>query len=133
MGAIAASNTAASPRVRAILVVEDEVLIRLVLADTLRDAGYAVVEAANGDEALAVLTSSTPIDVVLTDVNMPGSLDGVGLGRYVRSTRPGLKVIIVSGRTAPTATVDAADAFLSKPYEPAHLLAAIDLLLSDRP
>jgi DNA-binding response OmpR family regulator len=123
MGAIAASNTAASPRVRAILVVEDEVLIRLVLADTLRDAGYAVVEAANGDEALAVLTSST----------MPGSLDGVGLGRYVRSTRPGLKVIIVSGRTAPTATVDAADAFLSKPYEPAHLLAAIDLLLSDRP
>ena len=133
MGAIAACGTAATPHARTVLVVEDEVLIRLVLAETLRDAGYAVVEAANGEEAIAVLASSTALDAVLTDVNMPGSLDGVALGRHVRSTRPGLKVIMVSGQAAPAAAVDAADAFLSKPCEPGAVLAAIESLLSDRP
>jgi CheY-like chemotaxis protein len=132
MGAIAVCGSAACPRGTTILVVEDEVLVRLSLTETLRDEGYCVLEAANADEALAVLTSSTLLDVVLTDVNMPGSLDGVALGRYVRSTRPELKVIIVSGRVAPAVAAEAGDAFLTKPYEPASILRALDVVLSDR-
>lgn len=132
MGAIAVCCGAARHRRGTILVVEDEVLIRLSLAETLRDEGFSVVEAANADEALAILASSTALDVVLTDVNMPGSLDGVALGRYVRSTRPELKVIVVSGRVPPAAAAEAADAFLAKPYDPASIVRTIDLLLSDR-
>src|SRR5258708_5647926 len=98
MGAVAVCGSAPRPQGETVLVVEEEVLVRLSLAATLRDEGFFVLEAANADEAVAVLASSTPIDIVLTDVNMPGSLDGVALGRYVRSTRPGLKVIVVSGR-----------------------------------
>src|ERR1700738_2152919 len=125
MGAIAVCGSPAHPRGPAILVVEDEVLIRLSLAETLRDAGYSVVEAASADEALTVLTSSTPVDVVLTDVNMPGSLDGIALGRYVRTTRPELKVIVVSGRVVPAAVTEVADAFVAKPYDVAKIIATI--------
>src|ERR1700675_4204901 len=98
MGAIAVRSSEQRPRGGTILVVEDEVLVRMALAETLRDEGYSVLEAANADEALGVLASATPLDVVLTDVNMPGSLDGVALGRYARMTKPALKVIVVSGR-----------------------------------
>jgi CheY-like chemotaxis protein len=133
MGAIAVCGGAQRPRGRTILVVEDEVLVRMALAETLRDAGYSVLEAANADEALAVLASSAPLDVVLTDVNMPGSLDGVALGRYVRTTRPTLKVVVVSGRVDPETAAEAADAFLAKPYEPASIVRTIGALLSDPP
>jgi CheY-like chemotaxis protein len=132
MRAIAVSSSAQCPRSETILVVEDEVLVRIALAETLRDEGFSVLEAANADEALAVLASSTPLDVVLTDVNMPGSLDGVALGRYVRTIRPGLKVIVVSGRVPPEVAAEVADAFLAKPYEPASIVRTIDALLSDR-
>lgn len=132
MGAIAICGSAQCPRAETILVVEDEVLVRIALAETLRDEGFSVLEAANADEALAVLASSTPLDVVLTDVNMPGSLDGLALGRYVRTTRPGLKVIVVSGRIPPEVAAGATDAFLAKPYEPASIVRTIDALLSDR-
>ena len=132
MGAIAVSGSAERPRNGTVLVVEDEVLVRMSLAETLRDDGFFVLEAANADEAMAVLASSTPIDIVLTDVNMPGSLDGVALGRHARTTRPGLKVMIVSGRVPPTAASDAADAFLAKPYEAASVVKAINTLLPKR-
>jgi CheY-like chemotaxis protein len=108
------------------------VLVRLPVAETLRDGGHAVVEAANADEALVVLASSTPLALIVTDVNMPGSMDGVALARHVRSTRPGLKVIVVSGRVDPASVHDAADAFLAKPCEPANILRTIDLLLGGR-
>jgi CheY-like chemotaxis protein len=132
MGVIAACNSAESPRSGTILVVEDDVLVRLSVAEALRDGGHAVVEAANADEALAVLASPTPLALIVTDVNMPGSMDGVALARHVRSTRPELKVIVVSGRVDPASATDAADAFLGKPYEPAIILRTIDALLSGR-
>jgi len=77
-----------------ILVVEDEVLIRLVIAQYLRDCGYRVIEAVHADEALLVLRKSElEIDVVFTDVEMPGSMDGFALSQWVRSNRPGVDVI----------------------------------------
>jgi CheY-like chemotaxis protein len=133
MGAFAVCSSSTCPRRITVLVVEDEILVRLSLAATLRDEGFFVIEAANGDEAVAVLASSTPIDIVLTDVNMPGSLDGVALSRYVRSTRPALKVIVVSGRVDQAVAAEVADAFVPKPYDPARILHAIGRLLSGAP
>lgn len=86
-----------------ILIVEDEVLIRFTLADYLRDCGFHVVEAADAGEAIALLQASeTVIDLVFSDVHMPGELDGFGLARWVRSAMPGLPIILTSGvaRTA---------------------------------
>jgi CheY-like chemotaxis protein len=101
-------------------VVEDEVLIRLVIADYLRDCGYKVHEAANADEALAILQApEVSIDVVFSDVEMPGSMDGFGLARWVRSNKPDIQVILTSGvqRSADiAATLCEAGPLLQKPY-----------------
>src|SRR5438874_384004 len=75
----------AKPAPTTILVVEDEVLVRMLIADQLRNAGYSVIEAADADEALALLAHTFNVNVVLSDVQMPGSLDGAGLARIVRS------------------------------------------------
>ena len=76
-----------------VLIVEDEVLIRLVISEYLRDCGYRVIEAANADEALVVLKQEElVIDIVLSDVEMPGSMDGFGLARWIREHRTGLDV-----------------------------------------
>lgn len=82
---------------RTILVVDDEVLIRLEISDYLRDCGFRVIEAAQADEAVAVLSASEPIDLVFTDIHMPGSMDGFGLARWIRDNRPDVKVLLTSG------------------------------------
>lgn len=105
-----------SPRAR-ILVVEDELLIRLVVSDYLRDAGYDVVEAFNGDEALALLQLRLRFDLVITDVRMPGTLDGMALLGVIRETRPTLPVIVTSGHLDPAAALAGGAArFVPKPY-----------------
>jgi len=100
-----------------VLIVEDEVLIRMLLSEVLRQAGYQVIEAANGDEAFLVLTSSPEPDILVTDVRMPGKVDGFALAAFVRRTKPDLKVIITSGHAGPGGAIGLADAFLTKPYE----------------
>jgi two-component system, response regulator PdtaR len=80
-----------------ILVVEDEALVRLWIADELRTAGFLVIEGVSADEALTVLRGTIPIDLVMTDVRMPGSLDGLGLAETVRALWPDLKIILCSG------------------------------------
>jgi CheY-like chemotaxis protein len=80
-----------------VLVVEDEVLIRMAVADYLRECGFSVVEAASAAEAIRVLETAVPIDVVFTDVNMPGEMNGFGLARWVRAKRPAIQVVIASG------------------------------------
>jgi CheY-like chemotaxis protein len=78
-------NQADAPTV---LVVEDEVLIRMATAEYLRGCGYRVVEVGSGDEAVAVLETDIRVDVVFTDVTMPGALNGFGLAQWVRRERP---------------------------------------------
>src|ERR1700741_695356 len=74
-----------------ILVVEDEVLVRMPISQYLRDCGYRVIEAANAQEAVTVLShEETVVDVVFTDIEMPGALDGFGLAKWVREHRPGV-------------------------------------------
>ena len=79
-----------------VLLVEDEFLVRSVLADELRDQGYEVVEAETGDRAAQLLECKS-FDVLLTDVRMPGKLDGIDLAHRARSARPTLPVLVVSG------------------------------------
>jgi CheY-like chemotaxis protein len=117
-----------------VLVVEDEVLIRLVIADYLRECGYRVHEAANAAEAVAVLESGTvAIDIVFSDVLMPGDMDGFGLARWVRSHQPNVRVILTSSveRSADiAATLCEAGPLLEKPYEPHGVVDRIRQLIA---
>jgi CheY-like chemotaxis protein len=102
---------------RAILVVEDDVLVRTLAADHLREAGHHVLEASNADEALRLL-QKVSVDVVFSDIGMPGSMDGLGLVRRLRRDQPHVKTIVTSGTEQPTAGYGM---FLSKPYRPVDL------------
>lgn len=119
-----------------VLVVEDEVLIRLVIAEYLRECGYRVIEAANVDEALLVLgKAELEIDVVFSDVEMPGSMDGFALAQWIRSNRPGIDVILAGsvGRAVQAASnlCDAKDN-VPKPYDPKSIHDRIRRLLASR-
>lgn len=108
-----------------VLVVEDEILIRMMLSDELRDAGFHVIEAANADEALVILKTLLP-DVVVSDVRMPGSIDGMGLLAAVRKAFPSLPVIIASAHLQrELALADGATKFISKPYRTDEIIDAI--------
>ena len=120
--------SAASARLLVVLVVEDEILIRMLLSEALRQEGYAVIEAANADEAVLVLHAAPTPDVLVTDVRMPGSVDGFQLAAFVRRTRPELKVIITSGHAGPDGALGLADAFLPKPYELGAIVGRIRTL-----
>lgn len=111
-------QTCEAARRRVVLVVEDEVLVRLPIADYLRDAGYAVVEAGNAAEALEVFASDEPVDIVFTDVQMPGAMDGLMLVRWVYEHRPGTQVLVTSGKgdAAVSSGLIGDDAFFAKPY-----------------
>ena len=86
-------------RTPTILVVEDEFLIRAMLADYLQDCGFKVLEGSNADEAVAIIENmDTQIDLVLTDIRMPGSMDGFGLVRWISANRPDINVIMASTR-----------------------------------
>ena len=77
---------------------DDEFLIRLALSDFLQECGFKTLEATDAERAIAALeTLETPIDVVLTDVRMPGGMNGFGLAQWIRQNRPGLPVLLVSG------------------------------------
>ena len=127
-----------APQAQTVLVVEDEVLIRMLIAGYLRDCGFKVIEAANADEALQVLQEAeVAIDVVFSDVEMPGSLDGFGVAQWVRRNRPGVEVILAgSPSRAANAAADLCNSgpgsLLDKPYEPQTVLDEIRRLLAAR-
>ncbi len=112
-----------------VLVVEDEVLIRMSLAAVLRDEGFTVIEACDADEALVAL-AATSIDLLLTDVRMNGSMDGLDLAVQVRSTMPHLKIVVVSGHLAAVETHGVADAFVPKPYLAENVVARVKAILN---
>jgi two-component system, response regulator PdtaR len=117
------------PEKPTVLVVEDEVLIRLMLADELRGEGLQVLEAANADEALTVLQSSLPVHLLFTDIRMPGRMDGLALAKAAHARFPQIKRIIGSS-ARPEQSIDAfADAFLAKPYDLHELIKQVRRLL----
>ncbi|HEY1721747.1 MAG TPA: response regulator [Magnetospirillaceae bacterium] len=101
-----------------VLVVEDEVNARTAAAEYLREAGFIVIEAWNGDEAVAIFRSQTHIDVVFSDVRMPGSMDGFTLERWIAEHYPATPVLLTSGvlEIRGNAISDYGRRFMSKPY-----------------
>lgn len=118
---------------RVVLLAEDEPLIRFDIADELRQSGFQVIEAGNADEAIDVLDSTARIDLVVTDVRMPGDRNGLDVARAVKEKRPGVKIIVMSGHLVPKEKhEDLIDLFVSKPTPGDQLAKAIvDLMNAD--
>lgn len=113
-----------------VLVVEDGPLLRLDLVDQLEVAGFHVFEAADANAAIAVLVEHEEIRLVLTDVDMPGGMDGVRLAAYIRDRWPPMKVVIVSGyRQVSSAQIPADSRFFSKPLDPRRVIGAMHEML----
>lgn len=112
-----------------VLVVEDEVLIRLLIAEELRSFGIQVLEASNADEALRILESSLSVHVLFTDIRMPGRMDGIGLRRFVREHYPQLKVMLTSSHQPENYAGASTDVFVAKPYDVNAVLQQVKLLL----
>ncbi len=101
-----------------VLVVEDETLVRMFAAEIAQEAGFEVTSVATADEAIAVLEGGTDVRLVFTDVNMPGSIDGLGLARVVRERWPPVELIVTSGRgEVRMADLPEGGRFLAKPYD----------------
>lgn len=105
-----------------VLIVEDEPLVRFCSVQTVQEAGFEAIEAANADEAIAILERRRDIRVVFTDIHMPGSMDGLKLAHAVRHRWPPIKIIVTSGRDR----IDQRDLpdggrFFAKPYDPAAI------------
>ena len=80
-----------------VLVVDDEILVRTVIAEYLRDCGYRVLEAGNPEDAVAILVSKLKVDIVFTDLELPGHSSGLELARWIRRRHPDVRVIVTSG------------------------------------
>src|SRR3984885_13134571 len=102
-----------------VLIFENEFLLRMNAVDMIAAAGFVAIEAANADEAIEILESSGNITVVFTDIQMPGSMDGLKLARAVRGRWPPIKIVATSG-DVDVAETDLPDCgrFLPKPYTP---------------
>jgi CheY-like chemotaxis protein len=123
-----------SPKRPVVLVVEDEFLVRAVAVGLVEDAGYEAVEATNADQAIAILETRDDIRIVFTDVNMPGSMDGLRLAAAVRDRWPPIEFIVASGRQP----IDVDDLperslFLMKPYSHFQVAQALRALTPGGP
>src|SRR4051812_37705782 len=114
------------PSVPNVLVVEDEMVLRMRAVDIVEDAGYNSIEAVNADEALAILESRSDISVLFTDIQMPGTLDGLKLAHAVHKRWPGIKIILVSGQVNLSDADKPTDSrFFGKPLETKQMIAEI--------
>jgi CheY-like chemotaxis protein len=112
-----------------VLVVEDEVLVRDMIAEELRDAGFDVLEAGDGEVASGFLTTSEAVDVLFTDIRLPGQLDGWAIARLARRLRSNLPVIYATGYTVDRSAEVPGAIFLNKPYQPSQIVETIERLL----
>ncbi|VXD07249.1 Response regulator receiver domain-containing protein [Sphingomonas sp. T1] len=114
---------------RSILVVEDEAMIRHNLVDFFADEGFQVYEADSADAAIVIMAANPSIRVVLTDVQMPGSIDGIKLAHYVRDRYPPTLLVVASGATKPFAfDLPEHTLFIAKPFDPHAVLREIERL-----
>lgn len=118
---------AAARRGGAVLIVEDEPLIRSMAADIFTEAGYRVFEAGNALEAITVLEGANDIMTVFTDVEMPGGKNGLSLAAEIKVRWPRISVLITSGRVRPDATaLPKGTDFIAKPYLPTDVISRIE-------
>lgn len=113
----------------AILIVEDDKLQKLLAVDLVEEAGFVAIEACDADEAVAILETRSDIVLVLTDINMPGSMDGLKLAHAVRSRWPPIKIIVVSGRGL-ASELPKDVLFFAKPYQTDAMISEIRSLIA---
>jgi CheY-like chemotaxis protein len=123
-----------SPPLRsvAILVVEDEPLLRMVALDMVEEAGFAAYEAGNADEALDLLETRDNIGLLFTDINMPGSMDGLALGHLVRERWPWIRLAITSAQPRSAREMPAGAVFLAKPYRLQQIVEKLHAMVDER-
>jgi CheY-like chemotaxis protein len=117
-----------------VLLVEDEALIAEIIGEALAESGHTVHAVANAQDAIAHLANGAKVDLLFTDINLPGDVDGIGLAEQARAVNPQLPVLFASGRwwrleelqKLPNA------ATLRKPYSPARACEAVELLLAEQ-
>jgi two-component sensor histidine kinase/CheY-like chemotaxis protein len=115
----------------AVLVVEDEMMLRMRAVDIVEDAGFTPLEAVNADDALAILEARSDIELLFTDIQMPGSMDGLKLAYAVRERWPSIKIILVSGQLTLTDADKPADSrFFGKPLDVKHMIAEMQAMMS---
>lgn len=114
-----------------VLVVEDEALLLFSIADDLRDAGFNVFEALNADAAVVLLEKHSEISLLFTDVDMPGSMDGLKLSAAVRDRWPPVKILVTSGKAQLSdRDLPSGSRFMPKPYQPDRVVSAMKALLA---
>jgi DNA-binding response OmpR family regulator len=117
-----------------ILVIEPEIIVRMTVADYLRECGYKVVEGGTAEDAFAVLAAGQRVDFILSEVALSGRTDGFGLSRQVRERYPGVDVILASGTSGAAAKAEnlCQEGPLKKPYHPEEIVRRINLLIERR-
>ena len=113
-----------------VLVVEDEMVLRMRAVDIVEDAGFTAVEAVNADEALAILEERSDIALLFSDIQMPGSMDGLKLAHAVHARWPSIKIILVSGQVKVSDADKPADSlFFGKPLEVKQMIAELQAMV----
>src|SRR4051794_11219265 len=119
-----------SPEVPNVLVVEDEMVLRMRAVDIVEDAGFRPVEAVSADEAISILESRSDISLLFTDIQMPGSMDGLKLAHAVHDRWPSIKIILVSGQVKPSDEEKPADSrFFGKPLSDAQMISELQAMV----
>jgi two-component system, response regulator PdtaR len=109
-----------------VLVVEDEFLVRMNAVSLLEEAGFSVIEAGSSDDAIALLESRQDIRIVFTDINMPGTMDGLRLAHAIRRRWPPVQLVLTSGHMqVRNEDMPERGLFLSKPYDPSELVRMV--------
>jgi CheY-like chemotaxis protein len=113
-----------------VLIVEDEMILRMFAVDMVEDAGYTPVEAVDADEAIALLESRSDIALMCTDVRMPGGMDGLELARTVNERWPSIKIIVVSGQLSPSSVdLPPCSRFFGKPLQAGQMIAQMQSMI----
>jgi DNA-binding NtrC family response regulator len=125
-------SSRSAPGPPTVLVVDDDVFVRMAISENLREAGFQVLEAASAHDALGVMLAEMPIDVLLTDLQMPGAMDGFGLGLAARGASPDMKVLVMSS-FLPEATGARLSPFefIEKPFRPQTLIDRVRTMLAE--
>jgi two-component sensor histidine kinase/ActR/RegA family two-component response regulator len=115
-----------------VLVVEDEMMLRMRAVDIVEDAGFTPIEAVNADDALAILESRSDIDLLFTDIQMPGTIDGLKLAHAVHARWPSIKIMLVSGQVTPTEAEKPVNSrFYGKPLEVKKMIAELKEMMGE--
>ena len=119
-------------RRQVVLVVEDSAMIRMSAVDLVLSAGYEALAASDADEAIRILEARSDIDLVFTDVQMPGTMDGIKLCHYIRERWPPVKLLVASGNAIlEESSLPSGSTFFSKPYDDHTITDAIGRMLSE--